>query len=97
MGEYNGELRNDANTSKLRPTDARQPARGGVPLQQGHTSMMQPGVSNQMFNYVVEEHVACDAEAKAAHAAEAKAEISEEFPVSFHQPPARRTRTRAHT
>ena len=88
MGQYNGGLRNDADTSKLRPTDARHVGRAGVPLQQGHTSMMQPGVSNQMFNYIVEEHMARAAEAKAARAAEAKAEIFEESPVSFDQPPA---------
>ena len=89
MGRYNGGLKNDDDNSMLLPTDARQPSHAGNPLQQGNTFMMQPGLSSQLFNYFVQEHV--------ARAAKAKADLSNESPSSANQPNVVQAQNRAHT
>ena len=89
MGLYNGGLKEDDDESKLLPADARQPSRAGNPLQQGNTAMMQPGLSSQLFNYFVQEHV--------ARAAKAKADLSNESPSSASQPPVVLAENRRHT
>ena len=89
MGLYNGGLKEDDDESKLLPADARQPSRAGNTLQQGNTAMMQPGLSSQLFNYVVQEHV--------ARAMKPKADISNESPSSASQPPVVLAENRRHT
>jgi hypothetical protein len=89
LGLYNGGLKEDDDESKLLPADARQPSRAGNTLQQGNTAMMQPGLSSQLFNYVVQESV--------ARATKPKADISNESTSSASQPPVVLAENRRHT
>ena len=80
---------NDDDISKLRPTDDRQPSRAGNPLQQGNTSMMQPGLSSQISKYCVQE--------QAARAAKAKADSSNISPASPNKANVVAVQNRRHT